>query len=103
MQQVVDKGLDESSCFFADEDGKLVEHGHMFEGLRLTESGNFTTAGSHYFPFDLTRRKVSDERVCMYIRYLHVYIGTTVSHRHRGNHTANITPVALMPAVFHPD
>ena len=33
--QVVDSGLDETSCFFVDEDGEEVTHGHYYEELGL--------------------------------------------------------------------
>ncbi|CAN0597839.1 unnamed protein product, partial [Laminaria digitata] len=31
--QVVDTGLDETSCYFIDADGEEVPHGHYFEEL----------------------------------------------------------------------
>lgn len=36
--QVVDSGLDETSCFFIDQDGQEVTHGHYYEELGLTPS-----------------------------------------------------------------
>lgn len=68
-EQIIDTGLDETSCFFADGDGEDVTHGHYFEEL----SEKFTTITSqeeYYgtvgfeefeggdFSFDLSRRKV---------------------------------------------
>ncbi|CAN0100531.1 unnamed protein product, partial [Ascophyllum nodosum] len=71
--QVVDSGLDETSCFFIDDDGGEVEHGHYFEELARVES-YFLTASSFYrystntavhevfnggdFVYDTSRRKV---------------------------------------------
>lgn len=57
--KIVDSGLDETSCFFADSDGKQVEHGHAFDGVRLDDAGNTTAAlNDPYFPYDTSRRKV---------------------------------------------
>ncbi|CAM9625709.1 unnamed protein product, partial [Ectocarpus fasciculatus] len=57
--QVVDSGLDETSCFFADDDGLQVEHGFLFDGVRVEDDGNVSTVLSNYsFPFDMSRRKV---------------------------------------------
>eukprot|EP00752_Nemacystus_decipiens_P002497 g2346.t1 len=77
--QVVDTGLDETSCFFADGDGQEIPHGYYFEEL---SEGGFrfpTSQGDYYyytsqgaypysyvpevfeggdFSFDLSRRKV---------------------------------------------
>ena len=33
--QVTDSGLDETSCFFIDDDGEKVPHGHYYEQLAL--------------------------------------------------------------------
>lgn len=67
--QIVDSGLNETSCFFADGDGSEVEHGHYFEMVgstnpsfssdsvssskfvRVFEGGDFT--------YDSGRRKVN--------------------------------------------
>ncbi|CAN0335611.1 unnamed protein product, partial [Ectocarpus fasciculatus] len=38
--QVVDTGLDETSCFFIDDDGEEVEHGHFFEELFVSSSSS---------------------------------------------------------------
>ena len=70
---MVDSGLDETSCFFIDDDGGEVEHGHYFEELARVES-YFLTASSFYrystntavhevfnggdFVYDTSRRKV---------------------------------------------
>lgn len=61
MSQIVDTGLDTTSCFFADADGEEVEHGHYFETVRSSDSTGSDSdiifnGGS--FPVDLTRRKV---------------------------------------------
>ncbi|CAN0522044.1 unnamed protein product, partial [Scytosiphon promiscuus] len=34
--QVVDSGVDETSCFFVDKDGEEVIHGHYYEELGYT-------------------------------------------------------------------
>ncbi|CBN75410.1 subtilisin-like serine peptidase [Ectocarpus siliculosus] len=57
--QVVDTGLDETSCFFADDDGLQVEHGFLFGGVRVEGDGNVSTVlGNYSFPFDMSRRKI---------------------------------------------
>ncbi|CAM9779304.1 unnamed protein product [Ectocarpus sp. 4 AP-2014] len=57
--QVVDSGLDETSCFFADDDGLQVEHGFWFDGVRVEDDGNVSTVlGNYSFPFDMSRRKI---------------------------------------------
>ncbi|CAB1102948.1 unnamed protein product [Ectocarpus sp. CCAP 1310/34] len=54
-----DSGLDKTSCFFADDDGLQVEHGYLFDGVRVEDDGNVSTAlGNYSFPFDMSRRKV---------------------------------------------
>ena len=58
LLKIVDTGLDEGVCYFADEDGRTVEHGHMFEGWRPSEDGTYVPAGDYSFPYDLSRRKV---------------------------------------------
>ena len=56
---MVDSGLDETSCFFADDDGLQVEHGHLFDGLLLEPDGNVSFAlGNYSFAYDMSRRKV---------------------------------------------
>ena len=56
---MVDTGLDETSCFFADDDGLQVEHGHLFDGVRLESDGNVSLVLNDYsFTYDLSRRKV---------------------------------------------
>lgn len=69
-RQVVDTGVDVSSCFFVDEDKKEVEHGHFFEEIGVSadefSSVSLSSSDAHigtvfkggYFPFDLSRRKV---------------------------------------------
>lgn len=59
--QVVDSGLDETSCFFADGDGEEVTHGHYYEELGLkppfsfysmsssSDWGYYSTSSSSYF------------------------------------------------------
>ena len=62
--QIIDTGLDETSCFFIDDSGEEIEHGYYFDDLELigvessatTVDTNFTEG---YFPIDLARRKVS--------------------------------------------
>lgn len=44
--QVVDTGLDETSCFFADGDGEEVTHGHYYEEIALRHSSSFTSTMS---------------------------------------------------------
>ncbi|CAM9167076.1 unnamed protein product [Ectocarpus fasciculatus] len=57
--QVVDSGLDETSCYFADDDGLQIEHGFMFDGVRVEDDGNVSTVlGNYSFPYDMSRRKV---------------------------------------------
>eukprot|EP00752_Nemacystus_decipiens_P015150 g13496.t1 len=67
--QVVDSGLNETSCFFADEDGGQVEHGHYFEEVGSinpyfsysdTESfsGFVGVFDGGDFTYDSSRRKV---------------------------------------------
>lgn len=62
--QVIDSGLDETSCFFLDDDGEEIEHGYYFEELAMASSG---TAAVIFkggdFPVDLTRRKVSKSTI----------------------------------------
>lgn len=61
LPKVVDSGLDETSCFFADDDGLQVEHGFLFDGVRVEDDGNVSTVlGNYSFPFDMSRRKVGD-------------------------------------------
>lgn len=60
FEQIIDTGLDETSCYFIDDDGLEVEHGYYYEGLGagiLTSGSSFTSSGSDfdYFP---ERRKV---------------------------------------------
>lgn len=38
LRQIVDTGLDYNSCFFVDEDGEEVEHGHFFEEIGVEAS-----------------------------------------------------------------
>ena len=70
---MVDSGLDETSCFFIDDDGEKIEHGHYFEELAWTVR-YFWTVSSNYlyssdtdvhevfnggdFVYDTSRRKV---------------------------------------------
>lgn len=56
--QIVDSGLDETMCFFADEDGGHVEHGYMFTGVQTLAFGILAPVAGHFFPYDLSRRKV---------------------------------------------
>ena len=57
--QVIDTGLDETSCFFVDEDGEEIAHGHYFEELGFANGSDVYapfTGGD--FSYDLNRRKV---------------------------------------------
>ncbi|CAN0345646.1 unnamed protein product [Pylaiella littoralis] len=64
--QVVDTGLDESSCFFADDDGLQIEHGHLYEGVRFEADGNVSMVlGDYSFAYDMSRRKV--------VQYINMY------------------------------
>lgn len=62
--QIIDSGLDETSCFFADEDGEEVTHGYYFDELSDTYSTSnggvvwFTDFDGGDFFFDSSRRKV---------------------------------------------
>lgn len=58
--QIVDTGLDETSCFFADDSGDKVEHGYLFDGIKVdATTGNPSAAlGDPSFPHDMSRRKV---------------------------------------------
>eukprot|EP00903_Cladosiphon_okamuranus_P018381 g16907.t1 len=60
--QIIDTGLDETSCFFVDEDGLEVEHGYYFEELGFAGEPSFDNVISLFeggsFPFDLSRRKI---------------------------------------------
>lgn len=65
VHQVSDSGLDESSCYFADDSGEEVEHGHYFEELGLSSSYVVASTSDAVrvfeggdFQFDETRRKV---------------------------------------------
>ncbi|CAM9895106.1 unnamed protein product [Pylaiella littoralis] len=57
--QVTDTGLDETSCFFVDDDKAQIEHDHYFEGVRLGPNGTVDLVfENHSFAYDLSRRKV---------------------------------------------
>ncbi|CAN0485385.1 unnamed protein product, partial [Ectocarpus sp. 12 AP-2014] len=59
--QVVDAGLDETSCFFADDDGLQVEHDFLFDGVRMEGDSDVSTVlGNCSLPFDMSRRKVGE-------------------------------------------
>ena len=73
LLQVIDTGLDETSCFFIDEDGEEVEHGHYFEELQVlikatsstsTSTKDYSIFDGGYFPLFLTRRKVTKRLLC---------------------------------------
>lgn len=52
-------GLDETSCFFVDEDGEQVEHGYYFDEIGfLADSQIYISFGGGDFPVDISRRKV---------------------------------------------
>ena len=68
LLQVADTGLDETSCFFVDEDREKIDHGYYFEELgyatitaqyssrRYFEIQGIFDGGN--FSYDLSRRKV---------------------------------------------
>ncbi|CAM9331359.1 unnamed protein product [Scytosiphon promiscuus] len=57
--QIVDSGLDETSCYFVDDDGLQVEHGHLFLGGVVEDDGNVSLVlGNDSFAYDMSRRKV---------------------------------------------
>lgn len=66
--KIVDSGLDETSCFFADDDGEEIAHGHYFEELSASYITYTTEGYSDFyrfkvfdggnFPYDLSKRKV---------------------------------------------
>ncbi|CAN0227366.1 unnamed protein product [Scytosiphon promiscuus] len=57
--QIVDTGLDETSCFFADDDGRQVEHGYVFLGGVPGADGNISLVpGNDSYTYDMSRRKV---------------------------------------------
>lgn len=56
---MIDSGLDEESCYFADGDGDIVERGYYFEEIAIISATSVApvfTGG--YFPHDKDRRKV---------------------------------------------
>ena len=62
--QIIDTGLDETSCFFIDDSGEEIEHGYYFDDFELNGLESSATTFETYFtggffPIDLTRRKVS--------------------------------------------
>lgn len=57
LGKVVDSGLDEFSCFFADDDGLEVEHGNLFES-HLKANSTFSVGIAYNFVHELSRRKV---------------------------------------------
>lgn len=60
----MDSGLDETSCFFADDDGLEVEHGHLFDGVRVAPDGNVSLVLDNYsYAYDMTRRKVQKTKL----------------------------------------
>lgn len=78
--QIIDSGLDETSCFFVDGDGQEVTHGYYFEEhsdvfyVPTSEGDYYYTSEGYYaqfdnkifeggdFSFDLSRRKVGIPR-----------------------------------------
>lgn len=61
--QIVDSGLDETSCFFVDGDGQEVTHGYYFDEMSESYSSvsvpAFTKFQGGDFSFEPSRRKVS--------------------------------------------
>lgn len=52
-------GLDETSCFFVDEDGGKVEHGYYFDEISFVlDSEIYMSFSGGDYPIDLSRRKV---------------------------------------------
>ena len=47
--QVIDSGLDETSCFFIDDDGQEVTHGHYYEELGLKPLPPSYPSSYYYF------------------------------------------------------
>lgn len=61
---MVDTGLDETSCYFADDDGSQVEHGYLYDGVRKEVDGNVSLVlGDYSFAYDMSRRKVGLRQV----------------------------------------
>ena len=69
--QIIDTGLDETSCYFSDEDGQQVDHGYFFD--ELSDGSYYVGTGSDTiskigifeggdFSFDSSRRKVRISR-----------------------------------------
>lgn len=66
VHQIVDSGLDETSCFFVDGDGQEVAHGYYFDELSKSYSSVSVPAYTKFeggdFSFDSSRRKVGTPR-----------------------------------------
>lgn len=66
VHQIIDSGLDETSCYFADGDGEEVTHGHYFDELSESHSSvslpAYTIFEGGDFSFDPSRRKVARHR-----------------------------------------
>lgn len=58
---MVDSGLDETSCFFIDEDGQEIPHGYYFEEMAFLEEGTYFISTGGNSTYDLSRRKVGAE------------------------------------------
>ena len=58
--------MDESSCFFADESGEEVEHGHYFEEIGLTMYYVYAVFDGGYFPIDMSLRKVRTTMILVF-------------------------------------
>lgn len=60
--QIVDTGLDETSCYFADDSGEEIQHGYYFNELYVDTSSSLLYAFPDFdggdFTYDLSRRKV---------------------------------------------
>lgn len=74
VRQIVDSGLDETSCYFADEDGEEVTHGYYFDEFSESYTSVSLPAYQKFdggdFSFDSSRRKVSD-RAAYYLVVSH--------------------------------
>lgn len=51
--QVIDTGLDETSCFFIDDDGEEVVHGHFFNELAIPSlTSTYYAQGNLFYDYD---------------------------------------------------
>lgn len=65
---MIDSGLDEESCYFADGDGGTVERGYFFQEIAIISDTSVAPMfNGGYFPQDPDRRKVA---LCVYLTVL---------------------------------